>query len=63
MVDAVRRMASGAVVAGQAGGGREDDKVTDFVILLLLRRTEFQNSTRSCRCQISYSLARRVSII
>jgi hypothetical protein len=56
MVDAVRRMASYAVVTGQAGGGGEDDKVADFVILLLLRRTEFQNSTRACRCQMSYSL-------
>jgi hypothetical protein len=63
MVDAVRRMASYAVVAGQAGGGREDDKVADFVVLLLLRGTEFQDYTRACCCQTSYSLARCVSIV
>jgi hypothetical protein len=63
MVDAVRRMASYAVVTGQAGGGGEDDKVANFVFLFLLRGTEFQNPTRACCCQMSYSLARSVSII
>ena len=61
MVDAVRRMASRAAVAGQTSGGGEDHEVADFVILLLLRRTEFENSTRACCCQMSYSLTGFVS--
>jgi hypothetical protein len=63
MVGAVRRMASYTVVTGQAGGGGEDDKVAGFVVLLLLRGTEFQDSTRAYCCQTSYSLARCVSIM
>lgn len=45
MVDAVRWVACGAVVAGQAGGGREDDEVAFLVLFLLLLGAEAEDAT------------------
>lgn len=45
MVDTVRRVPGGTVVAGEAGGGGEDDKVAFLVVLRLLPGAETENAT------------------
>lgn len=44
MVDAISWVARGAVVAGEAGRGGEDDEVAFFVLLLLLLGAEAENA-------------------